>query len=167
MAKAKSNKIVRIAHDAEWRSTNVGRLIFNAARHFEDSLVSYINANGFPKIRVSHLTVTRNLDTDGNRLTTLAKRAAMTKQSMSDLVNQLEQMGLVVRRPDANDQRAKVITFTAEGTRLINVIRRAIALSERDLRDRIGEASFLLLRSALTQYLEVKVGMAKRLQARL
>jgi DNA-binding MarR family transcriptional regulator len=137
----------------EWRTTNTGRLLVNATRHFEERIMTVVNAHGFPDIRVSHLSVPRNLDMNGTRITELARRAAMTKQSMSDLVNQCETMGLVTRRPDPSDQRAKVVVFTPKGRELIDVIGKAIRMAERELKKRIGGASFDILRAALLQYL--------------
>jgi len=78
----------------------------------------------------------------------------MTKQSMSDLVNQCETMNLVARRPDPSDQRAKVVVFTPKGRELIEVIGKAIRMAENELRKRIGDTSFGILRAALLQYLD-------------
>jgi DNA-binding MarR family transcriptional regulator len=138
----------------EWRTTNTGRLLVNATRHFEERIMTVVNAQGFPDIRVSHLSVPRNLDMNGTRITELARRAAMTKQSMSDLVNQCETMNLVARRPDPSDQRAKVVVFTPKGRELIEVIGKAIRMAENELRKRIGDTSFGILRAALLQYLD-------------
>ena len=137
----------------EWRTSNTGRLLVNATRHFEERIMTLVNAQGFPSIRISHLSIPRNLDMNGTRITELARRAAMTKQSMSDLVNQCETMGLVRRRPDPSDQRAKVIVFTPKGRQLIDVIGQAIRMAESELRKRIGDASFGILRAALLEYL--------------
>jgi len=137
----------------EWRTSNTGRLLVNATRHFEERIMTLVNAEGFPDIRVSHLSVPRNLDMNGTRITELARRAAMTKQSMSDLVNQCETMGLVTRRADPLDQRAKVVVFTPKGRRLIEVIGKAIRMAESELRQRIGDGSFGILRAALLEYL--------------
>lgn len=141
----------------QWRFSNTGRLLFNSARQFEDHVIRHINTKGFPDLRTAHMAVPRNLDVDGTRITELAKRCAMTKQSMSDLVNQCESMGLVTRRPDTSDQRAKIIVFTAKGRRLLGTIRRAIAIAERDLTGKIGELSVTHLRSILGVYLDVDV----------
>jgi DNA-binding MarR family transcriptional regulator len=137
----------------QWRASNTGRLLVNATRHFEERIMNVVNAQGFPDIRVSHLSVPRNLDMDGTRITELARRAAMTKQSMSDIVNQCETMGLVTRRPDPSDQRAKVVVFTPKGRQLIEVIGKAIRMAESELRKRIGDTSFGILRAALLEYL--------------
>jgi DNA-binding MarR family transcriptional regulator len=52
------------------------------------------------EVTLSQIHATRHLDVAGTRLTDMALRAAMTKQSMSELVCQLERRGMVTRRPD-------------------------------------------------------------------
>ena len=43
----------------------------------------------------------------------LARRAQITKQSMSELVAHLERHGYVERVPDPDDRRAKLVRATA------------------------------------------------------
>jgi DNA-binding MarR family transcriptional regulator len=139
-----------------WRWSNTGRLLFNAAQRFEEGILRSVNENGFSEIRMAHLAVPRNMDLNGTRITTLASRASMTKQSMADLVAQCERLGLATRRPDTSDARAKMIVFTPKGRRLIEVIRRAIAKMERDMRNQMGAVLHKQVRLGLTLYLEPK-----------
>ncbi len=39
----------------------------------------------------------------------------MSPQAMGELVDELEQLGYVVRRPDPTDRRAKLIILTKKG----------------------------------------------------
>ena len=138
----------------DWRWSNTGRLLFNAAQRFEEGILRAVNENGFAEIRMAHMAVPRNMDLNGTRITTLASRASMTKQSMADLVDQCERLGLVTRRPDPSDARAKMIVFTPKGRRLIEVIRRAIAKMDRDMRNQMGTVLHKQVRLGLTLYLE-------------
>jgi DNA-binding MarR family transcriptional regulator len=139
------------AHD-DWRWSNTGRLLFNGARRFEEGIVRIVNKKGFPRARMAHMAVPRNMDLRGTRITTLASRASMTKQSMADLVLQCERMGLVTRRPDPSDRRARMIVFTPKGRRLIEVIRQAIALMEREMRSLVGAGLHKQIRMGLMLY---------------
>jgi DNA-binding MarR family transcriptional regulator len=138
--------------ESEWRHSNMSRLLFVAARRFEARLLDVLNARGYPEIRLVHLTVPRNLDMSGTRLTELAERGAMTKQSMGVLVDQCEAMGFVGRRPDPRDRRAKIIAFTPRGLQLIKAIRQAIILVEAEMGSEIGGASLEQARRALLKY---------------
>lgn len=91
MAQKRSKSAVRFPADASWRRNNVGRLLHTANWLFDAHILAYINENGFPELRMAHLHVPRNLDFEGTRITELAIRAEMSKQSMSELVDQCEQ----------------------------------------------------------------------------
>jgi DNA-binding MarR family transcriptional regulator len=71
----------------------------------------------YPDLRSAHLIVLQTLDHPlaGTRLTTLAQRAQITAQSMSELVDALERGGYVQRLPDPSDRRAKLICYTDRG----------------------------------------------------
>jgi DNA-binding MarR family transcriptional regulator len=145
----------------DWRWINSGRLLFNAARNFEAGILRIVNARGFAKLRMAHLAVPRNMELSGTRITTLAQRASMTKQSMADLVVQCERMGLVARQPDPSDKRAKMIVFTPKGRRLLAVIEQAITAMEREMRSQIGAALQKQVRLGLKLYLEAAPAEAR------
>src|SRR5687767_8632491 len=66
-------------------------------------------AAGYDDLRPAHLTVFQHIAADtGSRLTDLADRALMTKQSMGYLVDYLEAHGYVARGPDPADGRARL-----------------------------------------------------------
>ena len=140
--------------DGEWRHENTGRLLVRAARQFEERILQLVNDAGFAELRLAHLAVPRNMDIQGNRITEIARRAGITKQSMSQLVGAFELFGLVELIPDTDDRRAKIVMFTRRGLRLMNSIRKAIALAEDDMRRRIGDAAWLHLKSCLKAYVD-------------
>src|SRR5579859_6855396 len=118
-------KPVRFPAEKEWRRANMSRLLFSAAWLFDSRILAHVNRNGFPELRMVHLHVPRNLDLDGTRITELARRAEMSKQSMAEIIDQCEKMGLVTRGPDKDDGRAKVVTFTKRGLLLMKAVRSA------------------------------------------
>jgi len=60
---------------------------------------------------------------EGERITTLAKTARITKQSMSALVDHLEKRGYVERVEDPDDARATRVRLTARGRAFGRAIR--------------------------------------------
>ena len=69
---------------------------------------------------------------DGERITSLARSARITKQSMSALVDHLEKTGYVERVEDPDDARAIRVRLTARG----RAFGRAIRGFGRDLEER-------------------------------
>jgi len=71
----------------------------------------------FADIRPTHGCVFRFVKGGGLRLTVLAEMAGMTKQSVGEIVDDLEARGYVKRIPDPDDKRAKIICLTERGER--------------------------------------------------
>ena len=93
-----------------------------------------------PDQRPAHGAIMEQLDfTDGMRLTDLARGAQLTPQSAGELVDQLESLGYVERRPDPDDRRAKRIFRTAKAKKATNAAIRAAQRSEQSLRALLGD----------------------------
>jgi DNA-binding MarR family transcriptional regulator len=70
---------------------------------------------GYPDIRPGHGCVFRFIEVEGSRLTQIAERAHMTKQTVGEVVADLERLGYVERVPDPKDGRAKIIRLSPRG----------------------------------------------------
>src|SRR5919202_1048208 len=81
----------------------------------EDELFARLAAAGYPEVRPAHGCVFGTIGDGGDRLTALAERARMTKQSVGEVVSDLESLGYVERVPDPSDGRAKIIKLTERG----------------------------------------------------
>jgi DNA-binding MarR family transcriptional regulator len=136
----------------DWRHDNTGRLLFDSTRRFQERVLSIVNGKGYSEMRIAHLAVIRHIDLAGTRIADIAVRAGVTKQSMGEMIDQLESTGFVTRAIDAGDKRAKIVRFTASGLRLLDTIRKAVAAGERELTARIGSRAVGELRHALTAY---------------
>ena len=104
---------------------------------------------GHPEIRPPHNDVFQFLDADGTRVSVLAERAAITKQSMGELVAHLERHGYVERVPDPSDGRAKLVRTTARGNEVYEVAREVVAEMEADWTRRVGARRMRELRATL------------------
>ncbi len=69
-------------------------------------------ADGFADLRPAHSAVFMGLGSESVRISELAERAGMTKQSMGALVSYLQQHGYVTVTPDPRDGRAKIVRRT-------------------------------------------------------
>ncbi|HUH87962.1 MAG TPA: helix-turn-helix domain-containing protein [Pusillimonas sp.] len=140
------------ASDLDWRRHNVGRLLNDAIKRFESRILQQMDAAGYHGFSLSHITITRNLDLEGTRATELARRAGITKQSVSELINQLEAGGIVERRPDPADGRAKIVYFSPAGLAWLNAFGTALQNAERHMADELQEPAFSALKQALAAY---------------
>ena len=135
-----------------WRHDNVGRLLNNAVSRFESRVLEIMSQSGHPEARISHISLTRNLDGEGTRVSELARRAGMTKQAMGELVTQCGALNLVVTSVDPLDKRARVVRFTPEGLRWLEAFRQAVDRAEREMQGEVGAMSMDVLRGALALY---------------
>lgn len=106
---------------------------------------------GFGDVRPAYSSVLRNMDDGGSRVSDLAMRAGLAKQSMAYLVTQMQAIDLVELHADPIDGRAKVVRLTERG---LQATSRAAALStayEQHLATVIGSANATTLRTTLLE----------------
>ncbi|HUC38057.1 MAG TPA: MarR family winged helix-turn-helix transcriptional regulator [Acidimicrobiales bacterium] len=126
------------------------RLLKMATDQFADELGQKLAAVGLGDIRPGHGCVFGNIDPEnGSRLTDLADRANMTKQSVGEVTSDLEQGGYLERVADPSDGRAKIIRLTAQGRNAYSIGRRLIDELEREWDERYGGEHIVALREAL------------------
>lgn len=125
--------------------TPVLLLVTLAERHLAQALQAHLVAAGFTDHRVVHHNVMAHVTFEGIRLTELAERAGITKQAMSELVIDLEKLGYLVRTPDPDDRRAKLIGFTEKGRAAVGEAMNAFEAMEAAL----GARSLRALRRSL------------------
>jgi DNA-binding MarR family transcriptional regulator len=98
------------------KRTSTLQLLMKAARLVDEEAVRRVSLReGAPKLRRSHTALLPHLDLDGTRISDLADRLGVSKQAVSELVDDLEAAGVVKRTPDPADARAKRVTFTPKG----------------------------------------------------
>lgn len=121
---------------------HIGQLLAQLTRHMQVELFERLVDAGLEDARVAHSNVTAYIKRDGSRLTELAAQARITLPAMSELVDDLERLGIVERRPDPTDGRAKLICLTEAGWAAMATARTAIAGIEDEYAAILGEARF-------------------------
>lgn len=106
---------------------------------------------GHPDVRSPHGNVLQFLDAAGTRVSVLAQRAQITKQSMAELVAHLERHGYVERVPDPDDRRAKLVRATARGEEIYAIAREFVAETEQQWTERLGPEKMRQLRELLEE----------------
>ncbi|HSC01945.1 MAG TPA: MarR family transcriptional regulator [Solirubrobacteraceae bacterium] len=125
---------------------------------FSEELTRRVAETTFNDIRITHGCVFGNIDPEGTRLTDLAERAFMTKQSVGEVVSDLEQRGYVERVPDPRDGRAKIIRLTGRGQEAMALGRELIDEIEQEWAERYGADRVAALRDALEAITAERLG---------
>jgi DNA-binding MarR family transcriptional regulator len=121
----------------------IGQILVRLLHRFRMELFAQNEkVSAFPGIRFSHLSIWGNVGTEGIRLTDLADRANLSMAACSELVNELEDLGYVERRPDPSDGRAKLIFPSGEGRQLLDAAGREVAALEQRWRRMLPAGEF-------------------------
>src|SRR5579864_2944933 len=104
---------------------------------------------GFDDLRPAHTAVFQHIEAGGSRLTDLAERAQITKQSMGYLVDYLVERGYLERRPDPSDRRAALISLTDRGWEQVRAALTIIAALEEEWTSGLGAQRMEQLRELL------------------
>ncbi|WP_249124472.1 MarR family winged helix-turn-helix transcriptional regulator [Saccharopolyspora erythraea] len=87
------------------------RLLFALQRELFDTLAE----RGYDDLTPRHGAVLAYLDESGLRASELARLSGQHKQIIGTIVDELEALGYVERRPDPADRRAKLVVPTERG----------------------------------------------------
>lgn len=104
---------------------------------------------GYDDLRPRHAAVLAFLDEDGVRASELARLTGRHKQVVGRLVDELEELGYVERRPDPADRRAKLVVPTRRGLAQLRVADEAVARFERRHAEAVGLRTYAEFRNVL------------------
>ncbi len=153
-----SNASTRIRHP-------LIRLLDVGLDAFSEELARRVAQTPYSDIRITHGCVFGNIEADGSRLTDLAERAHMTKQSVGEVATELERRGYLERVPDPSDGRAKIIRLTARGREAQALGREIIEDIEREWAERFGPDRMAALRDVLEAVTAERLGAVPALEA--
>ena len=120
----------------------MGQLLVRLLREFRLELLEPGRDAAYPDIREPHLQIFGNLDVRGIRLTALAERAQLSLAAASELVNELQDLGYLERRPDPTDRRAKLIVPTVRGRQALRDARARVVEIEQSWARLVGQERF-------------------------
>jgi len=132
------------------KRASISQLLIKAGRLCNERGLSRIPVEpGQPRLRPSHTAVLPHLDFGGTRMSTLAERMGVSKQAVSQLIGDMEDMGVLRREPDPSDGRAKLVVFAEHGPTLLMRGMRVLMEVDAELEERLGERKSTALRRAL------------------
>jgi DNA-binding MarR family transcriptional regulator len=115
-----------------------GRLLFAV----QGELFRRLHADGFDDIVPRHGAVLAYLRPEGVRATDLARLSGQLKQVVGVIIDDLEALGYVKRKPDPADRRAKLVVPTARGRKQMDAADSIMAdIMKRHAR-KLGAAEF-------------------------
>ena len=129
---------------------NLGYLLAKASQRWNERLQAGFAEAGFPEVRASYGSVLIPLlEEDGLRMGEIARRAGLSKQTITTMVRLCERDGLVERRPDPEDGRATRVHLTVRARHFQPAAERVLGRLERDVEGSIGVRRLGELRGSL------------------
>jgi DNA-binding MarR family transcriptional regulator len=133
----------------------IGSLLAILRAHITERVLQAVHQAGFVDLRAAHMLVFMKLPPQGARLTDLAYRGDMTKQSMGYLVEALEAGRYLRRDPHDSDRRAQLIVRTRRGWRVNVVAKRAVAAVEGEWAGLLGQRRMTVFKRTLARIAEL------------
>ena len=135
---------------------DVGFLLAKATQRWNELLAERFAEAGYADVRPSYGSALLPLfEEDGLRMGELARRARLSKQTMTAMVRRLEADGLVDRRADPSDGRAALIFLTPRSRTFEPVAEAVLVELDRLVRRRLSAERLAELKAALRELIEL------------
>jgi DNA-binding MarR family transcriptional regulator len=126
------------------------QILFRDARAAVEAAVrADLAKHGFGDVTPAQSALLRNLGGGGSRPSDLAAHTGVTRQAITKLVDELEQLDLVRRDPDPDDGRGVIIRFTDRGRAGVAIARKRQLALERAYAAQVGAERWAEVRSTL------------------
>jgi len=135
---------------------DLGFLLAKATQRWNELLADEFARAGFAEVRPSYGSVLLPLyEEDGLRISELARRGRLSKQTLTTLIRRLERAGLVERRDDPSDGRAALIFLTQRSQGFKPVAEATLQMLDALVRKRLGAEQLAGLKDALRKLTEL------------
>lgn len=125
-------------------------LMFIAARAATERIFRAMQDAGFDDVTIAQARLMMGVDPEGTRVSVLAARGQVAKQTATALIDKLERAGYVERVPDPSDGRAKLVRMTPRAEAALPLARAEEQRIEAEWRAHLGTRRMDHLRDALT-----------------
>jgi MarR family transcriptional regulator, organic hydroperoxide resistance regulator len=134
---------------------DLGFLLAKATQRWNDLLREQLSAAGWDEVRPSYGSILVPLfEEDGLRMGELARRARLSKQTMTTMVRLLEREQLVRRERDPDDGRAFRIVLTSKARSFEPVAERTLAELGAFAQELLGKRRLVSVKHALKEWIE-------------
>jgi DNA-binding MarR family transcriptional regulator len=134
---------------------DLGFLLAKATQRWNELLQERFRAAGWGEVRPSYGSILVPLfEEDGLHMSELARRARLSKQTMTTMVRLLERERLVRRARDPDDGRAFRIFLTTKARRFEPVAENTLTELATLAHDRLGERRLASIKHGLKEWIE-------------
>ena len=128
---------------------HIGWLLWRASQDWNLEFVERMQEAGHAWFTAARSTLMGHVAPKGTKQVLLVDRLAISKQAVQQLIDGLEQDGILERAADPDDRRGRVVRLTDRGRAAMRDANRIKIEIESGYRARIGETDFALLSELL------------------
>lgn len=115
----------------------------------DEALQAGLRSRGWENVSRSQSLILINVTLGVQRASALASNLGVTRQAISQMLAEMQKIGLIEMRPDPNDGRAQLVTFSRRSSKLRDDAMRILQNIEKELTSRLGRRRMAGLRDAL------------------
>jgi DNA-binding MarR family transcriptional regulator len=106
---------------------NFGKLIRMLRVSFDNWALARLAEKGYGDFKMGYMPFLMNIGPEGSTNKEIAERARVTKQAMSKVIRELEDLGYIKIEPHCTDKRCQLIMLKPRGEELIDNIQNCVA----------------------------------------
>jgi len=133
----------------EFHRRSLGMSLLLLVEDYETRMLAAYREQGFADVMRSHGAVLRYVGEQGARISDIAARAGVTKQSIGRIVRDVERLGYVTVSPGDADRRVRHVKFSPRGQALVNASRAIVTETRAVYAQRMGRRVFSELERSL------------------
>jgi DNA-binding MarR family transcriptional regulator len=130
------------------------RLLFRSTHVMNAEMARRIRAKGYAGFQPSFTALLAHVDTEGTTISALARRIGTSRQAVSQLVQSIEEAGLLVRHPHPDDGRSIIVRHTEAGRQILLDALDVMSSIEAGYAELIGKDDVDELKRVLARLLE-------------
>lgn len=129
--------------DTEYIKTHSwGKIVTYLKRQFDQWATQKLSEQGYNDFKMAYMPVLMNIKLEGTNNNELAKLARVSKQAMSKVARELQDLGYIKTKSDANDKRITIFMLTERGKKLVVEARLCVKDLMDEYRENIGTTEF-------------------------
>jgi DNA-binding MarR family transcriptional regulator len=128
---------------------HIGWLLWRASQDWHQEFVERMQAAGHGWFTAARSTLMGHIAPRGTKQALLVERLAISKQAVQQLIDGLEEDGILERAPDPDDRRGRIVRLTDTGRAAMKDANGIKLEIESGYRARIGDADFAQLSKLL------------------
>jgi len=136
------------------KNCNYGRLLKILRGQFDIWVTEQLTTRHHFDFKLAHMPFIMNISIEGTNNNELARRARVTKQAMSKVSKELQDLGYIQVKEDPKDKRITIYTLTDRGKRFVIEARKCVVELMDEHRSVVGKAKYDVMLEVMAQLVE-------------